>query len=63
MENLTAKVFRTYNASWTLQAQLKELTDPDSSVAEKVLTSLFNKYNTESTYLQLKNPKFRNIFR
>lgn len=27
MEGLTAKVFRTYNASHTLQEQLKELTD------------------------------------
>ena len=27
MDGLTAKVFRTYNASITLQNQLKELTD------------------------------------
>lgn len=36
MEGLSAKVFRTYNASWTLQQQLKELTDPDALLAEKV---------------------------
>lgn len=38
MEGLTAKVFRTYNASITLQNQLKELTDPDdTNLASKVL--------------------------
>jgi len=37
LEGLTAKVFRTFNASNTLQEQLNELTDPKSSVAEKVL--------------------------
>ncbi|XP_065205283.1 DNA topoisomerase I, mitochondrial-like isoform X2 [Planococcus citri] len=37
MEGLTAKVFRTYNASITLQNQLRELTDPNASVAEKLL--------------------------
>lgn len=36
MEGLTAKVFRTYNASWTLQEQLKELTDPGYSLPEMV---------------------------
>lgn len=36
MDGLTAKVFRTYNASWTLQEQLNELTNPDDTVAEKV---------------------------
>jgi DNA topoisomerase-1 len=36
MEGLTAKVFRTFNASNTLQEQLDELTDPKSSVTEKV---------------------------
>lgn len=36
MEGLTAKVFRTYNASITLQNQLVELTDPDASIPEKV---------------------------
>lgn len=37
MEGLTAKVFRTYNASITLQRQLDELTEPDASVPEKLL--------------------------
>ncbi|XP_015365531.1 PREDICTED: DNA topoisomerase I, mitochondrial [Diuraphis noxia] len=37
MDGLTAKVFRTFNASWTLQQQLEKLTDPDVSVAEKIL--------------------------
>lgn len=41
MEGLTAKVFRTYNASITLQNQLKELTDPDASIPEKVNNSYF----------------------
>lgn len=36
MEGLTAKVFRTYNASITLQNQLNELTDPNSTIPEKV---------------------------
>lgn len=43
MENLTAKVFRTYNASWTLQEQLNLLTNPDDSVAEKILS--YNRAN------------------
>lgn len=36
MENLSAKVFRTYNASMTLQDQLNKLTVEDN-VASKVL--------------------------
>jgi DNA topoisomerase-1 len=36
MDGLTAKVFRTYNASFTLQEQLNKLTDPDYTVQEKV---------------------------
>lgn len=40
MDGLSAKVFRTYNASITLQNQLKELTDPNASVAEKVIINL-----------------------
>lgn len=36
MDGLTAKVFRTFNASNTLQEQLDKLTDPKSSVTEKV---------------------------
>ncbi|XP_039609678.1 DNA topoisomerase I, mitochondrial-like isoform X2 [Polypterus senegalus] len=43
MDGLTAKVFRTYNASITLQQQLKELTDSDSTVAEKILS--YNRAN------------------
>ncbi|XP_063902720.1 DNA topoisomerase 1 isoform X3 [Zophobas morio] len=43
MEGLTAKVFRTYNASWTLQQQLDELTNPDDSIAEKILS--YNRAN------------------
>ena len=38
MPGLTAKVFRTYNASITLQEQLKELTDEDDNLAAKVLS-------------------------
>ena len=36
MPGLTAKVFRTYNASITLQEQLNELTDADDNVVAKV---------------------------
>ena len=43
MPGLTAKVFRTYNASITLQEQLSELTDPDDNIAHKVLT--YNRAN------------------
>ncbi|KAM9296518.1 DNA topoisomerase 1 [Gastrophryne carolinensis] len=43
MEGLTAKVFRTYNASITLQQQLKELTNPDDNVAAKILS--YNRAN------------------
>lgn len=43
MEGLTAKVFRTYNASITLQQQLKELTDPDEAVPSKILS--YNRAN------------------
>lgn len=41
MKGLTAKVFRTYNASWTFQSQLKKLTPADGTVAEKIAA-----YNT-----------------
>ncbi|XP_036064837.1 DNA topoisomerase I, mitochondrial isoform X2 [Onychomys torridus] len=37
MEGLTAKVFRTYNASTTLQEQLRVLTRAEDSVTSKVL--------------------------
>ncbi|XP_026726985.1 DNA topoisomerase I, mitochondrial isoform X3 [Trichoplusia ni] len=43
MPGLTAKVFRTYNASITLQRQLDELTDPDASIPEKILA--YNRAN------------------
>ncbi|XP_030755185.1 DNA topoisomerase I, mitochondrial [Sitophilus oryzae] len=43
MEGLTAKVFRTYNASWTLQQQLDMLTNEDDTVAEKLLA--YNRAN------------------
>ncbi|XP_074030808.1 DNA topoisomerase 1 isoform X2 [Leptinotarsa decemlineata] len=43
MEGLTAKVFRTYNASWTLQQQLDLLTNEDDTVAEKILA--YNRAN------------------
>nr|XP_014352319.1 PREDICTED: DNA topoisomerase 1-like [Latimeria chalumnae] len=43
MDGLTAKVFRTYNASITLQQQLKELTDPEDNVAAKILS--YNRAN------------------
>lgn len=37
MPGLTAKVFRTYNASITLQEQLEKLTDEDDNVTAKVI--------------------------
>ncbi|XP_077191541.1 DNA topoisomerase 1 isoform X1 [Paroedura picta] len=43
MEGLTAKVFRTYNASITLQQQLKELTSPDENIPAKILS--YNRAN------------------
>ncbi|KAI6211719.1 DNA topoisomerase I [Aphelenchoides besseyi] len=43
MPGLTAKVFRTYNASHTLQEKLNEFTNADSSVAEKMLA--YNRAN------------------
>ncbi|NP_001182621.1 topoisomerase (DNA) I, gene 2 [Xenopus tropicalis] len=43
MEGLTAKVFRTYNASITLQQQLQELTDPEESMPSKILS--YNRAN------------------
>uniref|UniRef100_F6RCY1 DNA topoisomerase I n=1 Tax=Ciona intestinalis TaxID=7719 RepID=F6RCY1_CIOIN len=44
MDGLTAKVFRTYNASITLLNQLLELTDPDDeNVASKILS--YNRAN------------------
>ncbi|KAI8128183.1 hypothetical protein FF38_08634 [Lucilia cuprina] len=43
MEGLTAKVFRTYNASITLQNQLAELTKDDMTIPEKLLA--YNRAN------------------
>ncbi|RLW12952.1 hypothetical protein DV515_00000587 [Chloebia gouldiae] len=43
MDGLTAKVFRTYNASITLQEQLKALTNPEDNIAGKLLS--YNRAN------------------
>ncbi|XP_077542069.1 DNA topoisomerase I, mitochondrial-like [Haemaphysalis longicornis] len=43
MDGLTAKVFRTYNASKTLQEQLELLTEADMSLPEKMLA--YNRAN------------------
>ncbi|XP_030215029.1 DNA topoisomerase 1 [Gadus morhua] len=43
MDGLTAKVFRTYNASITLQQQLKALTSPDDNLPGKILS--YNRAN------------------
>ena len=48
MEGLTAKVFRTYNASYTFQDQLKS-TPVDGSVNEKILA--YNRANREVAIL------------
>ncbi|KOX76410.1 DNA topoisomerase 1 [Melipona quadrifasciata] len=53
MEGLTAKVFRTYNASWTLQQQLNELTNPDDTEAEKILS--YNRANRAAKIEAKKN--------
>ncbi|CAF2335958.1 unnamed protein product [Rotaria sp. Silwood2] len=49
MEGLTAKVFRTYNASKTLQDQLDLLTDPKANIPEKVLA--YNRANRQVALL------------
>lgn len=49
MDGLTAKVFRTYNASQTLQEQLDELTDSKASLEEKVLA--YNRANRKVAIL------------
>jgi len=49
MPGLTAKVFRTYNASKCLQDQLKLLTDEDHTMPEKVLS--YNRANREVAVL------------
>lgn len=42
MDGLTAKVFRTYNASWTFVQELKDTPD-DASIADKILA--YNRAN------------------
>ncbi|CAG8602219.1 21701_t:CDS:10, partial [Racocetra persica] len=49
MKGLTAKVFRTYNASHTFQTQLNDLTQEDSSVAEKIFA--YNQANRQVAIL------------
>merc|ERR1712168_1350127 len=49
MEGLTAKVFRTYNASFTLQQQLDKLTNPEDNVAANMLS--YNRANREVAVL------------
>ncbi|KAL9556926.1 hypothetical protein MBANPS3_001637 [Mucor bainieri] len=49
MKGLTAKVFRTYNASITFQQQVDELTKPDDSVADKLLS--YNRANRQVAVL------------
>lgn len=49
MDGLTAKVFRTYNASKTLQEQLDSLTAPKANVNEKVLA--YNRANRQVAIL------------
>ena len=47
MPGLTAKVFRTYNASFTLQEQLRELTDEDDNIPAKVLLAPFGQFHIQ----------------
>ena len=49
MPGLTAKVFRTYNASWTLQQQLQKLTNGSDTVHEKMLS--YNRANRQVAIL------------
>lgn len=49
MKGLTAKVFRTYNASKTLQDELDSLTDPSSTIPEKLLA--YNRANRQVALL------------
>jgi DNA topoisomerase-1 len=48
MKGLTAKVFRTYNASWTFQQQLKN-TPKNGSIQEKI--AAYNTANREVAIL------------
>ncbi|KAB7495843.1 DNA topoisomerase 1 [Armadillidium nasatum] len=49
LEGLTAKVFRTYNASRTLQEQLEKMTNPDDPIPAKILS--YNRANREVAIL------------
>merc|ERR1712018_183796 len=49
MPGLTAKVFRTYNASITLQEQLDALTNEDDNVTHKMLS--YNRANRQVAIL------------
>ncbi|CAB07640.1 DNA topoisomerase 1 [Caenorhabditis elegans] len=49
MDGLTVKVFRTYNASITLQEQLIKLTNPKDNVAAKILS--YNRANRQVAIL------------
>lgn len=49
MPGLSAKVFRTYNASFTCQQQLDKLTKKKDAVADKILS--FNRANREVAVL------------
>ena len=49
MDGLTAKVFRTYNASKTLQDQLDILTVPKANVLDKTLA--YNRANRQVAIL------------
>lgn len=49
MDGLTVKVFRTYNASITLQEQLLKLTNPKDNVAAKILS--YNRANRQVAIL------------
>ncbi|CEP17406.1 hypothetical protein [Parasitella parasitica] len=49
MKGLSAKVFRTYNASITFQQQVDELTKPNDTVADKLLS--YNRANRQVAVL------------
>ncbi|KAL1928257.1 hypothetical protein VTP01DRAFT_3173 [Rhizomucor pusillus] len=49
MEGLSAKVFRTYNASHTFQQQLEKLTVKDATIPDKMLS--FNRANRDVAVL------------
>jgi len=49
MPGLSAKVFRTYNASYTMSTLLKELTDTNISLPEKL--KLYNDCNRKVAIL------------